>query len=146
MPNPTYQHEQNPDDGLWYVKNLDTGDWTLGCYETEAAARRMAMRLTADIHLSDNVLRALKTLASTKRLTLHQLAEQAKGRICPFDATEDGAKVLAKLQEHGLARLAISPDRDAHGDVLDERIDQRPTAIITVWGLEWLGRTNDSDK
>lgn len=122
----------------WGVRNLSTGDLTLGEYETEAAAVRMAKRLTAGIDLPAPLMRAFRTLAICGKLTLHQLAEQHHGKVLPFDSTDKGVQLLHKLIAYGLARFANPPINGSE----DERIDGKQTAVVTQWGKEWLGISN----
>jgi len=117
-----YQPRLDPKTDEWVVYDTEDKQTLLGYY-SERGATNTCLRLNANISLSPNQQRAFNTLLSVGQLSAHQLYEQFKGTVLPFDGTEQGLKLARELESHGLVTL----------------VDQ--TVFATDFGYMWVGRT-----
>ena len=104
----------------WYIYDNSDQQRLLGYY-TKSAVDVTAKRLNQGVDLSRDKMRALKTLASESRLSIHSLYNYFRGKTV-MDVKERTMGAIAReFESYGFARI-----------VEDE-------VFITKWGLEWLG-------
>lgn len=104
----------------WAIRDVENGKTLLGVYDTEEIAQRNCRRLDANLNLTPNEMRALKTLAIEKELTYSSLAF-AFWQKWNKGAEEKGRSLAKFYESHGLAK------------------PQDDNVVITEWGREFLG-------
>lgn len=122
---PKYERIETPDG--YAIHDTEAGRNLLGWYDSAEVADRQIRRIVANIELTEGQMNVMQVLASTGRLDMRQVAEQARNRVMPYGDDGFGLKTAKLLESHGLVRI----EKDAKGDML---------AVITDWGYEWLGR------